>query len=140
MPRQTNTAKHIHTKEAFPVIIGHVKDGVALAMQYGLPRPVIDFIETHHGTTLVEYFYHEAMRLQESSGNVIALGHLYGEFLALPNETLTVTMTEAGGGLVVLQKTVTDQGMRVHTHASEQPLRLVLRTKPRFVCPTSRWR
>jgi len=51
------------------VIIGHVKDGVALAEQYKLPRPIIDFILQHHGTTLVEYFYREAMRLQESVGN-----------------------------------------------------------------------
>src|SRR5262249_8619609 len=46
------------------VIIGHVKDGVALARQYRLPRPVIDVILEHHGTTLVEYFYHEALRLR----------------------------------------------------------------------------
>lgn len=50
------------------VIIGHVKDGIALAEEYGLPRPIIDFIQQHHGTTLVEYFYREAMRLQESLG------------------------------------------------------------------------
>jgi hypothetical protein len=50
------------------VIIGHVKDGVALAEQYRLPRPIIDFIQQHHGTTLVEYFYREALRLQESNG------------------------------------------------------------------------
>lgn len=48
------------------VIIGHVKDGIALGQQYGLPQPIIDFIAQHHGTTLVEYFYREAMRLQES--------------------------------------------------------------------------
>jgi putative nucleotidyltransferase with HDIG domain len=51
------------------VIIGHVKDGVALAEQYRLPRPIIDFIQQHHGTTLVEYFYREALRQQESQGN-----------------------------------------------------------------------
>jgi putative nucleotidyltransferase with HDIG domain len=50
------------------VIIGHIKDGVALAKKYKLPRPIVDFIQQHHGTTLVEYFYREAMRLQESSG------------------------------------------------------------------------
>jgi putative nucleotidyltransferase with HDIG domain len=44
------------------IIIGHVKDGVDLARQQGLPEPLIDFIEQHHGTTLVEYFYHEATR------------------------------------------------------------------------------
>lgn len=44
------------------IIIGHVKDGVELARQHNLPQPVIDFIEQHHGTTLVEYFFHEAER------------------------------------------------------------------------------
>ncbi len=51
------------------IIIGHVKDGVALAEQYGLPQPVVDFIQQHHGTTLVEYFYRAALRMQEQTGN-----------------------------------------------------------------------
>ncbi|MCA9085871.1 MAG: HDIG domain-containing protein [Planctomycetaceae bacterium] len=42
------------------IIIGHVKDGIEMAEQHGLPRRLIDFIEQHHGTTLVEYFYREA--------------------------------------------------------------------------------
>ncbi len=50
------------------VIMGHVKDGLALAHQYGLPKPITDFILQHHGTTLVEYFYREAVRLQEENG------------------------------------------------------------------------
>jgi putative nucleotidyltransferase with HDIG domain len=51
------------------IIIGHVKDGVALAEQYRLPRPIIDFIQQHHGTTLVEYFYRQALKQQEGLGN-----------------------------------------------------------------------
>ena len=51
------------------VIIGHVKDGLELAEQYNLPKPIIDFVAQHHGTTLVEYFYREALRIQEESGN-----------------------------------------------------------------------
>ena len=47
------------------IIISHVKDGVALMEQYGLPRPITDFVQQHHGTTLVEYFYREAVRLDE---------------------------------------------------------------------------
>jgi putative nucleotidyltransferase with HDIG domain len=50
------------------IIVGHIKDGVALAKKYGLPRPITDFIEQHHGTTLVEYFYREAVRIHEESG------------------------------------------------------------------------
>lgn len=47
------------------IIIGHVKDGVEMAKEYGLPAVLRQFIETHHGTTLVEYFYNEAMRRYE---------------------------------------------------------------------------
>jgi cyclic-di-AMP phosphodiesterase PgpH len=44
------------------IIIGHVKDGVDLGRQHHLPEPILDLIEQHHGTTLVEYFYFEANR------------------------------------------------------------------------------
>lgn len=49
------------------VIIGHVKDGVELARQHNLPEPLIDFIEQHHGTTLVEYFFHAATKQAEAT-------------------------------------------------------------------------
>lgn len=42
------------------VIVGHVKDGLELAKEFGLPRRLHHFIEAHHGTTLVEYFYERA--------------------------------------------------------------------------------
>lgn len=49
------------------VIIAHVKDGADLARQHRLPRSIIDFIEQHHGTTLVEYFYNQAAKQSESN-------------------------------------------------------------------------
>jgi len=49
------------------IIIAHVKDGVDLARQHHLPDPVIDFIEQHHGTTLVEYFYRRANQQCETN-------------------------------------------------------------------------
>jgi putative nucleotidyltransferase with HDIG domain len=49
------------------VIVGHVKDGIELAREYGLPRAIQHFIESHHGTTLVEYFYHAAKTQAEMS-------------------------------------------------------------------------
>jgi len=42
------------------IIINHVADGVELARKYRLPEVLIDFIREHHGTTRVEYFYHQA--------------------------------------------------------------------------------
>jgi cyclic-di-AMP phosphodiesterase PgpH len=47
------------------VIVGHVKDGMELAREFNLPQPLWHFIESHHGTTLVEYFYHRARRQAE---------------------------------------------------------------------------
>ena len=44
------------------VIVGHVKDGIEMAREYKLPAVLIQFIERHHGTTLVEYFYDQAKR------------------------------------------------------------------------------
>ncbi|HSL85536.1 MAG TPA: HDIG domain-containing protein, partial [Bacteroidales bacterium] len=39
------------------LIIKHVVEGVEMAKKYKLPSPIIDFIQTHHGTTIVYYFY-----------------------------------------------------------------------------------
>ena len=51
------------------VIIAHVKDGADLARQHHLPKPIIDFIEQHHGTTLVEHFYREATKRSQTDPN-----------------------------------------------------------------------
>ncbi len=51
------------------VIIAHVKDGADLARSNHLPKPIIDFILQHHGTTLVEYFYREAAKRSELNPN-----------------------------------------------------------------------
>lgn len=50
------------------VIVGHVRDGVELALAHRLPRTLVHFIEAHHGTTLVEYFFHRAKRAAEAAG------------------------------------------------------------------------
>ena len=52
------------------IIIAHIKDGADLARQHHLPQPIIDFIEQHHGTTLVEYFYRRASEQREADPDV----------------------------------------------------------------------
>ncbi|MDA1162711.1 MAG: HDIG domain-containing protein [Planctomycetota bacterium] len=65
------TSRHAELAPAMStlIIIGHVKDGVNLALEHHLPRPMIDFIEQHHGTTLVQYFYHEARKQVEADSD-----------------------------------------------------------------------
>lgn len=42
------------------IITAHTKDGAELARERGLPKAIIDMIQQHHGSSLVEYFYHRA--------------------------------------------------------------------------------
>jgi cyclic-di-AMP phosphodiesterase PgpH len=44
-------------RESSRVIINHVKNGVILAKNFKLPVQIIDFIRTHHGTSVAFYFY-----------------------------------------------------------------------------------
>lgn len=50
------------------VIVGHVKDGIEIAKEFGLPAALRQFIETHHGTTLIQYFYEEAKKQSNGRG------------------------------------------------------------------------
>lgn len=53
------------------VIVAHVKDGAELARKYKLPKSIIDFIEQHHGTTVVEYFYSKAKNEEKRDTSIV---------------------------------------------------------------------
>jgi putative nucleotidyltransferase with HDIG domain len=55
---------------SFMIIVEHIKDGIELARQYNLPTHLHPFIQQHHGTTLVEFFYHEACKQQGGAQNI----------------------------------------------------------------------
>ncbi len=44
------------------ILESHVKEGVALGKEYGLPEKILDFIPMHHGTTLMAFFYDKAIK------------------------------------------------------------------------------
>ena len=54
------------------VIVSHVRDGIELANEHNLPQTLLHFIEAHHGTTLVEYFYHRARKQAEATAGSAA--------------------------------------------------------------------
>ncbi len=49
------------------VIAAHVKDGIELGRKWRLPQAVIDFIPEHHGTMVMEYFYHKALNSETNT-------------------------------------------------------------------------
>ena len=52
-----NPHNDLSARDSASIIIDHVIKGIELAKQYRLPDRIIDFIRTHHGTSLVYYFY-----------------------------------------------------------------------------------
>ncbi len=53
---------------SFLVITSHVKEGIELARQHRLPSELVNIIEEHHGTSLLNYFYNRALEKGLSSG------------------------------------------------------------------------
>ncbi len=58
----TNPHDNLPRLESARIIIEHVTEGVKMAEKNGLPKVIIDFIASHHGTTMVEYFYRMHIR------------------------------------------------------------------------------
>ncbi len=51
------------------VLISHVKDGVVLAKKNKLDKVIINAINQHHGTSLIQYFYNKAVEQDKDNIN-----------------------------------------------------------------------
>ena len=54
---EENPLLKMDPRDAAQVIMAHVTEGEKIARKNHLPEAVINFITTHHGTSLVRYFY-----------------------------------------------------------------------------------
>ncbi|MBR2368944.1 MAG: HDIG domain-containing protein [Paludibacteraceae bacterium] len=54
-----NPHDKLNSEESSMIITNHVKDGVKIGKEYGLPKSIIEFIETHHGRSVTRYFYNK---------------------------------------------------------------------------------
>ncbi len=59
------------------VIMNHIKEGVDLAKKYKLNPRIIEFIQQHHGTSLVYYFYLRALENTELEEQIKEEGFRY---------------------------------------------------------------
>ena len=55
------------------VIKAHIKEGVELARKHKLPRVIVDVIRQHHGTGLIQFFYHQAQQQQNDGQTTLPL-------------------------------------------------------------------
>lgn len=59
----TNLHDKLSSLESVNIILDHVSKGVEMAKKNNLPNRIIDFIRTHHGTSVIHYFYENDLNL-----------------------------------------------------------------------------
>lgn len=60
--RGSNPHDSISYEQSAQIIIQHVNKGVEIARKNNIPEMLIDFIQTHHGNTRVDYFYQSFLK------------------------------------------------------------------------------
>ena len=93
--QSTNVNPHneLTPKDSAHIIINHVIKGVELAKKNHIPDRIIDFIRTHHGTSLVYYFYKKEEEL--NGGEVDSSYFQYPGPIPFSKETAILMMCDA---------------------------------------------
>ncbi|MCF7793133.1 MAG: HDIG domain-containing protein [Candidatus Cloacimonetes bacterium] len=60
-PNSTELHDKMQANESANLIKNHIANGVALAKRSKLPKPVIEILQQHHGTSKIRYFYNKAI-------------------------------------------------------------------------------
>lgn len=53
------------------IIIAHARDGEQMLREHKMPKQLCDIAAQHHGTSLLKYFYHKAIKLAEERNQPI---------------------------------------------------------------------
>ena len=77
------------------IIINHVKDGLEKAKKAGLNGALMDFIEQHHGTGLIYYFYQRALESVEDLNKLEEEGFRYPGPKPQTKETAIVHLADS---------------------------------------------
>ncbi len=57
-----NIHDDLNAETSARIIGGHIRDGIDLGYEHGLPVQVIGYIPQHHGTSVMTYFHQKALR------------------------------------------------------------------------------
>lgn len=90
----TNVNPHdeLTPKDSARIIIDHVIKGIEIARKNNIPDRIIDFIRSHHGTTLVYYFY---KKQKDLDGEVNEEDFRYPGPLPFSRETAILMMADS---------------------------------------------
>ena len=87
-----NSHDELSPVESAEVIINHVIQGIEIARKHNLPDRVIDFIRTHHGTSVVYFFY---MKEKELNDRVTTVDFRYPGPIPFSKETAILMMCDS---------------------------------------------
>jgi putative nucleotidyltransferase with HDIG domain len=100
-------------EESAKILVSHVDSGLELAEKHRLPKVIKEIIAQHHGTSLIKYFYHKALKMQNS--NVNEEQYRYPGPLPVSKET----------GIIMLADTV-EASVRSLGQGNEEELREIV--------------
>jgi putative nucleotidyltransferase with HDIG domain len=66
-----NPHNNIDPLQSVKIITGHVEQGTALANEYNIPTLVAAGIREHHGSSIIQYFYHKALENAKETGEEV---------------------------------------------------------------------
>lgn len=87
-----NSHDELSPAESAEIIFNHVIHGIEIARKHNIPDRVIDFIRTHHGTSLVYFFY---MKEKETNENASPLDYRYPGPIPFSKETAILMMCDS---------------------------------------------
>ncbi|MGB0788494.1 MAG: HD family phosphohydrolase, partial [Marinirhabdus sp.] len=87
-----NAHNELEPKESARIIIDHVIRGIEIARKHKLPDRVIDFIRTHHGSSLVYFFYKKEL---ERNGGADEADFRYPGPMPFSKETAILMMSDS---------------------------------------------
>jgi len=89
-----NQHDHLTPYMSSLILVGHIRDGIDLGREYGLPESVVNFIGQHHGTSLISYFYDQAKN-STTDGQVSQDRFRYGGPKPQTKETAIVMLADS---------------------------------------------
>lgn len=89
-----NPHDELSFEESARIIVSHVTRGIEMAKKNKLPEQLIDFIRTHHGTSVVRYFYHSHLK-NYPEGEIDRDKFSYPGPLPFSKETAVLMMADA---------------------------------------------
>ncbi len=99
------------------ILTSHIKQGINLGRTYGLREDVLSFIPSHHGTSLIRYFYMKALREGRDAVEFPEGDFRYEGELPRTKETSIISLADP---VEAASHTLEDTGLELEEMVQEQ--------------------